>query len=243
MEQSLILLESGGKEIDHAVVNRLLQATRAMRAVASQCQLAQVRHLAQRTERALAPLGAGRETPAPERVTALLRAIDTLRAMIDDPDSGDAAELAEVMRALDRRPRPAGWRFRALLVEDDFTGRLLLQTFLSRYGDCHLAVNGREAVAAFRAALEKDQPYDLICMDIMMPEMDGGDAVRAIRALEEERGILPDRGAKIVMTTAVNDLKEVMRCFHRLCDEYLVKPIDLAQLLGYLKEYELVAQS
>ena len=42
-----------------------------------------------------------------------------------------------------------------LLVEDDFASRLLLQTFLSRYGECHIAVNGREAVEAFRAALEQ----------------------------------------------------------------------------------------
>jgi two-component system chemotaxis response regulator CheY len=62
---------------------------------------------------------------------------------------------------------------RTLIVEDDFTSRLLLQSFLSVYGECHIAVNGREAVAAFRAAQERPQAYDLICMDIMMPEMDG----------------------------------------------------------------------
>ncbi len=66
---------------------------------------------------------------------------------------------------------------RTLIVEDDFTSRLLLQSFLSRYGDCHIAVNGLEAVAAFRAAKEKGENYNLICMDIMMPEMDGQTAV------------------------------------------------------------------
>ena len=76
--------------------------------------------------------------------------------------------------------RGPDWRLRILLAEDDFTSRLLLQTFLSRYGECHIAVNGREAVAAFRLALEQGQRYDLICMDIMMPEMDGGEAVREI---------------------------------------------------------------
>jgi two-component system chemotaxis response regulator CheY len=42
---------------------------------------------------------------------------------------------------------------KTLVVEDDFTGRLILHTFLSRYGECHIAVNGREAVDAFGAAL------------------------------------------------------------------------------------------
>jgi two-component system chemotaxis response regulator CheY len=129
---------------------------------------------------------------------------------------------------------------RALLVEDDFTGRLLLQTFLSRYGDCHVAVNGREAVEAFRTALEQGQPYDLICMDIMMPEMDGREAVRQVRAMEEAQGVLSTNGAKIIMTTAVNEVKDVIRCFQDLCDAYLVKPIDLAQLLAHMRSYKLV---
>src|SRR5579864_7097961 len=98
---------------------------------------------------------------------------------------------------------------RTLIVEDDFTSRLLLQTFLARYGECHIAVNGREAVEMFRSALEKGQTYDLICMDIMMPEMDGREAVRQMRALEEGQGILSSSGAKIIMTTAVDRIDEV----------------------------------
>jgi two-component system chemotaxis response regulator CheY len=129
---------------------------------------------------------------------------------------------------------------RTLIVEDDFTSRLVLQTFLSRYGECHIAVNGREAVEAFRSALQSGQGYDLVCMDIMMPEMDGREAVRQLRAIEEARNILSHRGAKIIMTTAVDDVKEVMRCFRELCDAYLVKPIDLSELDRQVKSYQLV---
>ena len=96
---------------------------------------------------------------------------------------------------------------RTLIVEDDFTSRLLLQTLLSPYGDCHIAVNGREAVAAFRASQESGEHYDLICMDIMMPEMDGQAAIRAIRSIEEAGGTLSSSGVKIIMTTAVDDVK------------------------------------
>ena len=101
-------------------------------------------------------------------------------------------------------------------------------------------MNGREAVQAFRLAQEQGQPYDLICMDIMMPEMDGREAVRQVRTMEEAQGVLSTYGAKIIMTTAVSDLKEVVRCFRDLCDAYLVKPIDLAQLLAHMKFYDLV---
>lgn len=129
---------------------------------------------------------------------------------------------------------------KTLIVEDDFTSRLVLQTFLSRYGECHIAVNGREAVEAVRSALDVGQRYDLICMDLMMPEMDGREALKQVRELEEARGTLSTCGAKIIMTTAVKEFKEVARCFEELCDAYLVKPIDLSKLLKHIKSYQLV---
>lgn len=135
-----------------------------------------------------------------------------------------------------------GRTFRTLLVEDDFASRLLLQTFLSRFGECHIAVNGKEAVDAFRLAAERDERYDLICMDIMMPGMDGIAAVRHVRAIEESCGICSTQGAKIVMTTAVDDIHEVGRCYHELCDAYLVKPIDLAKLLLLMHSWDLTSR-
>ena len=121
---------------------------------------------------------------------------------------------------------------KTLIVEDDFASRLVLQTFLSRYGECHVAVNGREAVDAFSAAQAGQEKYDLICMDIMMPGMDGHEAVRQVRALEESCGVLSSSG--------VNDIKEVSRCFRELCDAYLVKPINLTELLKEIRSQQLV---
>jgi two-component system chemotaxis response regulator CheY len=129
---------------------------------------------------------------------------------------------------------------RTLIVEDDFTSRLLLQTFLSRYGECHVAINGKEAVEAFRLALQTGNRYDLISMDIMMPEMDGQAAVRAIRLIEEAAGILSTSGAKIIMVTALDDVKNVVTSFKGLCDAYVFKPVDTAQLLDQLTGLQLV---
>lgn len=130
---------------------------------------------------------------------------------------------------------------KTLIVEDDFTNRLLLQTFLSRFGECHMAVNGKEAVGAFQMAVSNGSPYDLICMDILMPEMNGKEAVKQVRGLEDARGILSNHGVKIIMTTAVNDIKEIVRSFQSLCDAYLIKPIDTAELLAHLRSFRLVA--
>src|SRR5579864_6924854 len=127
-----------------------------------------------------------------------------------------------------------------LIVEDDFTSRLLLQTFLSRYGECHVAINGNEAVEAFRLAKQNGRVYDLICMDIMMPEKDGKAALAEIRALEESGGTLSSSGAKIIMITALDDVKNVVASFRSLCDAYVFKPVDTAQLLSHLKAFALV---
>lgn len=129
---------------------------------------------------------------------------------------------------------------KTLIVEDDFTARLLLQRFLSRYGECDIAVNGKEAVEACRVTGLDGPGYDLICMDILMPEMHGPEAVRQIRALERARDILSTSGAKIIMITAVEDMKEVIRSFQEFCDAYLVKPVDVGRLLDHLKTFGLL---
>jgi two-component system, chemotaxis family, chemotaxis protein CheY len=127
-----------------------------------------------------------------------------------------------------------------LIVEDDFTSRLLLQTILSAYGECHIAVNGKEAIDAFALALEEGKPYQLICLDVMMPEVDGMEALKKIRSLEEEKGINSSAGVKIIMTTALGDPKNVIGAFKSLCDAYLVKPVNKSKLLDYLRSFGLI---
>lgn len=130
---------------------------------------------------------------------------------------------------------------KCLIVEDDFTSRLLLQQALSRYGECHIAVNGREAIAAFREARTAGSPYDLICMDIMMPEMDGQTALKQIRAIEEAADRDSDRRpARVVMTTALGDLTNVSAAYREFCDAYLCKPVDTAKLLSHLHAFNLL---
>ena len=128
---------------------------------------------------------------------------------------------------------------RTLIAEDELTSRILLQKFFSQYGDSQIAVTGKEAVTAFRAARESGQPYDLICMDIQMPEMDGQTAVREIRALEAAEGTLSTNSVKIIMTTVLDDAKNVIESFKALCDAYLFKPIDTEKLLGHMRDLHL----
>ncbi len=130
---------------------------------------------------------------------------------------------------------------RTLIVDDDFTSRFLMQELLVPYGVPHIAVNGREAVEATRAALTAGKSYDLICLDIMMPDMDGQAALKEIRRVEEKAGILSGDGAKVIMTTALHDGGNVRTAFREQCDGYLVKPIKKPKLLDTLRTFGLLA--
>ncbi|MDA3852037.1 MAG: response regulator [Spirochaetaceae bacterium] len=123
---------------------------------------------------------------------------------------------------------------KSLVVEDDFTSRLLLQEILKEFGTVHVAVNGLEALKAVKKELNWGEPYDLICLDVMMPELDGQETLKKIRDLEKEKGIFSTQGSKILMTTALDDSKSIKNAFYNLCDGYLVKPIDKEKFQGEL---------
>ncbi len=132
---------------------------------------------------------------------------------------------------------------KCLIVEDNFAARKLLQKYLSGYGDCDVAVNGVEAVDAFKEALDEGQPYDLICLDIMMPQMDGHQALEAIRQVETQYGIGGLDGVKVIMTTALGDSRNVMSAFNEGCEAYIVKPVEKQKLLKEIEGLGLISVS
>lgn len=129
---------------------------------------------------------------------------------------------------------------RILIVEDDFTSRRLLQKILAPYGECDIAVDGKEALEAFTLAVREGRRYRLICLDIMMPEMDGQQVLKKIRQMEKELGIAPREEATIIMTTALDAPRDVVEAYYRGgCTDYLVKPIGKVKLLDLLRKYGL----
>lgn len=127
---------------------------------------------------------------------------------------------------------------RFLIVEDDFISRRLMQKLLSPYAESDIAVNGEEALAAFSASLKENAPYSLICLDIMMPGMDGQHVLKEIRHMEQKAGVPPLKEVKVIMTTALDSPKDVIEAYYQGgCSGYLVKPIDRQKLTAMLKEY------
>jgi two-component system chemotaxis response regulator CheY len=129
---------------------------------------------------------------------------------------------------------------KTLVVEDDFISRLVMQQLLSPYGECHVAIDGAESIKAFKLAKEEKKPYNLICLDIMMPGMNGHDALKIIRSLEKKEGILLGMGVKVIMTTALKNKENVFSAFNEFCDAYIVKPIDKNVLLDHLRTFGLI---
>lgn len=133
---------------------------------------------------------------------------------------------------------------RILIVEDDMVSRKFLNRFLSSYGDCDLVVDGLEAIDAYLMAIKEKAPYHLICLDIMMPKVDGVKVLKAIRDLENQNNLSSDQRAKIIMTTALGETQIVQKAFDYGCDAYASKPIDTTKFsdvldkLGIFKETE-----
>ena len=136
--------------------------------------------------------------------------------------------------------RKRGMNMRILIAEDDFASRKFMMRFLSQYGECDITVDGLEAVDAFLMALDSGEGYDLVCLDIMMPALDGYQTLKAIRDIEKERGIPEEKRAKIVMTTALNEGRNVTKAFELGCVAYAGKPIDQEKFENVLRKLELI---
>ncbi|BEH10725.1 MULTISPECIES: response regulator [Geobacter] len=130
---------------------------------------------------------------------------------------------------------------KTLIVEDDFISRKIMKELLASLGECDIATDGEEAVQAFRLALDEHRPYDLVCMDIMMPNMDGHEALEQIREIEREMGLNGAQEVKVIMTTALDDPKNVVEAFYRGgATSYLVKPITKQRLMKEIRSHGLL---
>lgn len=118
---------------------------------------------------------------------------------------------------------------RILIAEDDFASRKFMLKFLTKYAEVDVTVDGQEAVNAFELAVEDGELYDLVCLDVMMPNMDGLEALEAIRQIEAGSNVT--KRARVIMTTALNEVNQVDKAFQLGCEGYAVKPINTEKFL------------
>lgn len=127
---------------------------------------------------------------------------------------------------------------RMLVVEDDFGSRRMMQKLLEEFGSVDVVVDGEEAVSAFKLAATERLGYDVVFLDIMMPKMDGQEALKLIRAYEKESGVLPMNESKIVMTTVMDDPRNVVEAFFKGgATSYIIKPVDRLKIRAELAKH------
>lgn len=130
---------------------------------------------------------------------------------------------------------------KCLIVEDDLISRRILKELLPSSVECDIAVNGQEAIISFNLAHESKRPYDVIFMDIMMPEVDGMEALRCIRDLERKMGIPHNLVVKVIMTTALDDPRTVINSYYNCeADSFIVKPMNKQKLINELRALKLM---
>jgi two-component system, chemotaxis family, chemotaxis protein CheY len=130
---------------------------------------------------------------------------------------------------------------KTLIVDDDELSRMLMSDILSPYGSCDTANNGIDAIALFEKALSGGVPYNLICLDILMPEMDGHQVLKQIRSIEDSRGIAAPDAVKIIMVTSESDVDIILKAYNIRCDVYVTKPFTRQLIVDKIRYLNLIA--
>ncbi len=167
------------------------------------------------------------DSTLPEISESILR---TLRGRSQEAYSDASGQIADSPLPDD----PVSKRVRFLIVDDNLPNRELLRDILEPHGDCEIAVDGEDAINAFRTALKDGVPFDAVCLDIMMPGIDGHVTLEAIRCIEHGYKIYGSSGAKVIMTTAAKEDRHHVRAFKTGCQAYVHKPIDETRLIEEL---------
>jgi two-component system chemotaxis response regulator CheY len=133
---------------------------------------------------------------------------------------------------------------KCLIADDDGVSRYILNVLLSPYFDCEMVANGAEAITYFTLAHDNNYPYDLLCIDIMMPECDGIEALKQIRQYEKKLELPSELNAKVLMITASefpDSIKDTV--FECGVVSYIEKPFskqllfEELQLFGFISDF------
>lgn len=135
---------------------------------------------------------------------------------------------------------------RSLVVEDDLTTRTVLTELLGQYGECQAVTGGGAAIESFLTAIHEGSPYDLVCLDIRMPGVNGIHTLAILRKHEAAAAQAmavenpDDHRTCMVMTTSVTSQDAVDKATKKLCDAYLVKPVTQQLLEKTLDKFGLI---
>lgn len=114
-----------------------------------------------------------------------------------------------------------------LIVDDEAVSRAKLKLIMETFGDCETVGSGKDALAAFITSCREKAPFDLIMLDIGLPDKDGTRVLSEIRAIEKELIGSYGQKVKILMVTSMKDKNSIIASIQSGCNDYIVKPFDL----------------
>lgn len=126
-----------------------------------------------------------------------------------------------------------------LVVDDEIVSRKKMMRIINEFGVCEEVQNGKTALNMVKTALKDWKLYDLITLDVSMPDISGIEVLTTIREMEEGRGLDKEEQAKILMVTAQSDMKTVKACVGK-CDGYVIKPFNKEGMVDKFKKLGLL---
>ena len=129
---------------------------------------------------------------------------------------------------------------KVLIVDDSDLQADITASILEDLGITNMtkAINGLDALEHFREALHSGDAYSLVFLDIVMPEMDGQEALKRMRALEKEAGVGENGKTTIIMTTSLSSPADMITALiEGDCTDYVVKPVAESILKAMLVKY------
>jgi len=166
----------------------------------------------------------------PLRAASLAARLTMVPEILAPDLAGDA--LIEAPEAAEPRASAPAGGLSILVAEDNEINALLMRSLLNRLGHhAMITTNGEAALESWLSEKSAGTPYDLVLMDIQMPQLDGIETTKRIRGLEAGQ---PGRQTPILALTANTLVEDRYACFEAGMDGFLIKPLDREKLADAL---------
>lgn len=126
---------------------------------------------------------------------------------------------------------------KSLVVDDELVSRKKMQKIMSILGECEMAETGSEAIMTFKMAWEFGLPFDIITLDIDMPDMSGIEVLEKVREIERENNVARENQVKVLMVTSHTEEENVVGSIKAGCNNYIVKPFDKDKVFRKIENF------
>ncbi|MBW8036629.1 MAG: response regulator [Planctomycetes bacterium] len=211
LEAAAMDIEAGNNIEDNAAaIRRILHSLKGDSGVTG---LNDIYELCHETEFAFEELSSS------DAADMILKVKDWICEVIDSTRDGNAAEGDGMIEDIAETEK----KIKTLVIDDEPVIRKHIEMLIGDFCDCTFASDGGKGFEIFRDALENSQPFELVTLDIEMPIMNGHETLERIRKIEKHHKIEGLDGVKVVMSTSLDDSKNVFSAFREGCEAYVPK--------------------